>query len=432
MRPAATPVARGLLAAAVGVLWLTAWPSGAAAAEEVRLTMVSHLHSDFSSGWVPSMEAAARRAEAEGVDVLICTDHLLRRVEYGLWPARRWLRQEVRLNAVFERGVEAYLAQIALANQRHPRVLLLPGFEVVPFYYWSGSPLGGLTLHAWHQHLLIAGLTDPAVIRALPVTSNPFRPSPFDPYHGDQGARPYQAFIEACREAGGLVFWAHPWGGVDDQVLRGVRVAAGPYFERLADTDHYTGFEYGDLEVYGSKTLGRAEVWDQLLMDYCRGRRSSPVWVIADTSMPNALADKRTVLWAAARTPEAVLAALRAGRMYAVVRPPMPMVLETCRVRDLAGGAEGTLGETVRGRGPMAVRVRVGPVDPRRPAAFMLSVIRDGAVIARIGGQTPWEGQVVEDPGTPGARTYYRVEIEDAAGARIVANPIFAHFTDQE
>jgi hypothetical protein len=80
----------------------------------------------------------------------------------------------------------------------------------------------------------------------------------------------------------------------------------------------------------------------------------------------------------------------------------------------------------------MAVRARVALANPRRPAAFMLSVIRDGAVIARTGGEAPWEGQVVEDAGTPGARTYYRVEIEDAAGARIVANPIFVHFTEKE
>src|SRR5207245_10662565 len=59
---------------------------------------------------------------------------------------------------------------VAEARRRNPRVLLIAGVEVVPHYYWTGSPLAlDMTVHNTQKNLLVFGLaTEP--LESLPVT----------------------------------------------------------------------------------------------------------------------------------------------------------------------------------------------------------------------------------------------------------------------
>ncbi|MBI4255868.1 MAG: hypothetical protein HY616_12420, partial [Candidatus Rokubacteria bacterium] len=63
--------------------------------------------------------------------------------------------------------------RVAEARRRNPRVLILPGVEVLPHYYWTGSPLQlDMTVHNTQKNLLVFGVTDPAALGSLPTSGN--------------------------------------------------------------------------------------------------------------------------------------------------------------------------------------------------------------------------------------------------------------------
>jgi hypothetical protein len=68
---------------------------------------------------------------------------------------------------------ERYLARVAEVRQRLPHVLLIPGVEVMPHYYWTGSPLAlDMTVHNLQKNILVFGVADPAALAALPVAGH--------------------------------------------------------------------------------------------------------------------------------------------------------------------------------------------------------------------------------------------------------------------
>src|SRR5262249_3468619 len=70
-----------------------------------------------------------------------------------------------------ERSVgDDYPARVAEIQRRLPHVLLVPGVEVMPHYYWTGSPAAlDLTVHDLQKNLLVFGVTDPGAVRSLPL-----------------------------------------------------------------------------------------------------------------------------------------------------------------------------------------------------------------------------------------------------------------------
>jgi hypothetical protein len=156
----------GLLAALVGAL---PGPARAGAAYE-RLPAVVHVHSDLSTGEY-ALEELAVMAEEQGVGALLVSENFLNRVEYGLPPFRALTRLIEESPSVRHR-LDEYLARIARARAAHPRVLLLAGVEVMPHYFWTGSPLTlSMTLHGTQKNLLVWGL-DRAGLEGLPVIGN--------------------------------------------------------------------------------------------------------------------------------------------------------------------------------------------------------------------------------------------------------------------
>jgi len=146
-----------------------------ARAEALRpLPAVLHVHSTFSTGDLP-MDRLVMEARARGLEAVLLTENYLLRVEYGLWPFRaatRFTREEP---SVLSRGIEAYLVQVAEVRRRFPEMLIVPGVEVIPHYHWTGSPLtGDLTVHDLQKNLLVFGITDPANLKRLPSTGNPY------------------------------------------------------------------------------------------------------------------------------------------------------------------------------------------------------------------------------------------------------------------
>jgi len=67
-----------------------------------------------------------------------------------------------------------YLDEIAAVQSRHPKLIILPGVEVAPYYHWTGSLLRQtLTMHNAQRNLLVLGLTNPEDYRSLPASGNP-------------------------------------------------------------------------------------------------------------------------------------------------------------------------------------------------------------------------------------------------------------------
>ena len=132
-----------------------------------------HVHSTFSNGHYEIAELA-ELASQRSIDVLVLTDSFLSTVIYGVWPLDRiglegiskWTRPSVR-----NRGVANYLAAIRDAQGRFPDVILVPGVEVKPYYYWTGTPWNKLTLHNFNRHLTVSGLSEED-LSDLPVIGN--------------------------------------------------------------------------------------------------------------------------------------------------------------------------------------------------------------------------------------------------------------------
>jgi hypothetical protein len=135
----------------------------AAALERVR--GVVHVHSELSTGDF-SLEALVGLAERQGIGALLLAENYRLRVEYGLPPFRALTRVTREERSVGEK----YLGRVAEVQRRLPHVVLVPGVEVVPHYYWTGSPAAlDLTVHDLQKNLLVFGVTDPAALRTLPL-----------------------------------------------------------------------------------------------------------------------------------------------------------------------------------------------------------------------------------------------------------------------
>lgn len=150
-------------------------PGPALAAGREPVGAVVHVHSDLSTGDLPLAELA-RRAAREGIGALFLAENYLLRIEYGLPPFRALTRVTFEERSVRPAGVSDYLARVEAARRQVPEVLIVPGVEVLPHYYWSGSPLAlSLTLHDTQKNLLVFGL-DEAGLASLPVTGHRARP----------------------------------------------------------------------------------------------------------------------------------------------------------------------------------------------------------------------------------------------------------------
>ena len=162
---------KGLVLVALALALLT---SGAGAEEWQRLPAVVHVHSRLSTG-EDSIDKLARTARREQIEALLLVENYLLRVEYGLAPFRALTRVTHEEPSILAAGVERYLTEVARARLGHPELVLVPGVEVIPHQHWSGSPLArSMMLHNTQKNLLVFGLSDPAALRSLPASGNPY------------------------------------------------------------------------------------------------------------------------------------------------------------------------------------------------------------------------------------------------------------------
>ncbi len=469
-------LAWGFLPAIIFLLIPTA---GTARAEYQQVAGLMDLRSTFSDG-AYDVNTLAGMAKERGFEVIVINDHDIMTMEYGLPPLRNVLKVRQERNSIRASGARQYLQAIGDAEKNNPGVIIIPGSESSPFYYWTGGVFGGLTANNHERRLLTVGMENPQDYEDLPIlhngysrrhlsmaftelvlfgaafvigvilitwrgfhrmagvtiavlslvfawNSNPFRSSPYDPYHGDQGIAPYQYFIDDVRSKGGMTFWNYPEtkSGVRD--LGPIKVRTEPYPWVLLDSKGYTGFAalYGDTITITEP----GNLWDRVLAEYARGYRERPAWGIAtaDYHKEEAAGEKlgnfQTVFLLKEKSKKAVLQAMQNGKMYAYRGAyPRSVRLEEFSVSDPTGEKKGFSGDDIVVQGWPRIRVELS-VSEATDQPVRVRLIRSGEVIERFDAKLPMTVDY-EDLSAPiGEKLYYRIDMQGCG--ILVSNPIF-------
>jgi len=446
------------------------------------------LRTDFSDG-AHSLEYLIQLAEKRGFQVLFINDHDRKVLEYGIRPFQNILKRKVEEPSINKGGPENYLEMIQSASKRYPRMILIPGAESAPFYYWKGSYFqGNLTVCDWERHLLVIGLEEPKDYKELPILHNglstkyilssipatyfflliplllalymikgkrlvrysgivilvltllllvnnhPFRSSPFDQYHGNQGVSPYQLMIDYVNSRGGMVFWNHPETRSGQGRLGPVFRDTPPYPQVLLESKHYTGF----AALYGEKRTVQepGNIWDKVLLEHCSGQRARPVWAITSAEFHKEgdagekLGNYPTIFLVKDKSKKDILDAMRKGRMYAYrgdVDLPR-LVLEEFSISDSETSQQGVMGEETYLKSYPIIIVHVSTSGSEKGNSLRLRLIRNGRLVETFAGETPLSIYYQDEFFEPGRKIYYRLDIRDNKGRKLVSNPIFVRF----
>ena len=385
---------------------LLAYAGPTTAREYLQLPGIINVYSTVSSGFY-SIEDLVAMAKAKGLKAIILTDHGLAALEYGSFPLRNLIKKRAEKDSVIRLGPEKYLEMIDQINQRQKDVIVLPGLQASPFYYWTGSPFSGnLTAHNYRKELLLIGLRSAGDYRNLPlphrgfstqhvkdllpqglvlflafllsvyliykkgmlrisgiiigsvslilmINHHPFQSSRFDPYHGDQKIAPYQELIEYVQKRGGLTFWAHPEASYSKAEKIGpFNLVTTPYADSLNSARGYTGTSV--LYPDAATITDPGKKWDQLLNEYCTKQRRHPVWGIAGANFRGdagglPIDRLQTVFLVRKQTEREILEALSKGRLYARRKgTKAALFLESFKVTDKEAGNTALTGGEIR------------------------------------------------------------------------------------
>ena len=459
----------------------------------IQVSGLIEFRTQFSDG-VHSLEYLTKLAKERGFDALFINDHDRIVLEYGLRPFQNILKKRVERPSINKGKPENYLSMIKEASKKYPEMILIPGTESSPFYYWRGSYFKkNLTVCDWEKHLIIVGLERPEDYKGLPILHNgfstryispsallgpilllfpliislfmikkrgllrylgipvfviaalllindlPFKSSPFDQYHGPQGIRPYQLLINYVNSRGGMVFWNHPetmgGGGKIDFIFKDTP----PYPRVLTQSQDYTGFAalYGD----GITVTEPGNLWDKVLMEYCSGQRTNPVWGISTAGfhMEGGAGEKLgnfpTVFLVKSKTKKDILEAMKKGRMYALrghVDLPGKLFLEDFSISDPETSQKAVMGEEIALKGYPQIKIRVSTSNSEEDNSLSLRLIRSGKLLRIYSAKTSLSVDFRDEFFESGKKIYYRLDAKDIKGRLLVSNPIFVNFKGQK
>lgn len=447
-----------------------------------------HVQTDISDGML-SFDQIAKFAREKNIKVVVFTDSFLRRWEYGLPPLENIIKRRIEQNSVLRFGIKNYLNAIKTAQKNNPDVLLIPGVEVVPFYYWKGNFWNkNFTLYNWHKQLMVIGLNSEKDYRFLPVIANysilPLRRenlariwpllviamgitalvfsrgrraykqwgivllafgliflinnlyfsiSRFNAYSRDQFIKPYQDLFDYANKKNGLVFWLHPEVENFDRVI-GVNVRTYSYKDDLLYTYNYTGTS---VLFDDNRSIARiGDIWDKTLLAYCAGKRS-PVWAIGVIDFYGGddqdISNVQTILLLKDLNQKEALNALRTGKMYAKLNDrPNDFSLDNFSVTDLNKETEGFMGDDIKLNTAPEIDIETSSsVLPDEP--IEISLIRNGSLIETFNSEgANFSVRHQDDYYNENEKVFYRVMIKSKRNLfRIISNPIFVEFASK-
>lgn len=108
-------------------------------------------------------------ARGYGVDAIFLTDNLTDTIQHGIAPLRHILWVNHSRMSIMGLGPQAYLERIEAENTRQSDVLYVPGVEICPRFYWTGSLAeGNPVCHDHQRNLIVLGITDAKVLKKIP------------------------------------------------------------------------------------------------------------------------------------------------------------------------------------------------------------------------------------------------------------------------
>lgn len=446
------------------------------------------LRTDFSDG-AHRLEYIIELAKKRGFDVLFLNEHDLLTVEFGLWPLRNILKKRENRSSILKNGVENYLNQIQMTSIKFPETILIPGTESSPFYYWKGSLFKrNLTLCDYEKHLLVIGLEKERDYEDLPIIHNKiisklqipafpiglfllaialylgffrknrrkilrflgilmvvfcfllivnnffFKKSLYSPYQGYQGIAPYQSLIDYVNSRGGIIFWNHPETKSGQAKLGPVFRETTPYPQVLSESIGYTGF--AAIYAEGITITEPGGLWDQILLEYCEGKRERPIWGISTADFHEEghagekLGNFPTVFLVKEKSKKNILDALKKGRMYAsrgdVDLPRLK--LREFYISDSKSSQRGVMGEEIQIVGTPEIHILLSTDEPGEVNPLKVRLIRDGKLLKEFSGETPLKINFLDEFTKPGRKVYYRLDVRDSRDRIVVSNPIFVIF----
>ena len=367
-----------------------------------------HTHTSFS-GMRFSPRQTAELALRSGLKVLIFTDYSDRKWKY-------YLNIGFERSSILSKGIENYISMTKEIGNQFKELTVLDGVEASPFYYWEGNPFW-LTCRNYNRHLLVFGLQSQADYWDLPLLAND--KSGFNPFLGDQGIAPYQKLIDYANQKEALTFWAHP-EQEDNTKFFTARLYTPARPEVLNETYDYTGFSSFPR---GHKIIPQpGGIWDQILLEYCDGKRNKPVWTIGESDFRKEIddiANPTTVFVAPVNDRRDVLSSLKEGRFYALNSPDKDLFLDQFCVIDKEKSRFASMGQTIHcSSGEATVHV-----DIKSKYKFKkVILIKNGSIIKEVK-ENYFE---YVDRSYPDRRkTFYRLIVESVNGSMLLANPIF-------
>jgi len=469
--------------AAVSIFLALLWPQGVRA-EYQQWELATDVKSRFSTG-CSSVQELMTQAEAKGLDGLLFGDHDRKSIQYGVPYVERILRIKMGSPSLLDNGAATYLSEINQIDKTDDTLVLVPGVESAPFYYWTGNPLDqNLVAHNWDKHLLIIGLPNSRDYEELPTlnssfttrylkddyllfsifcvgamigfygfmgkrrrgisfiftlimvlmaaNTHPFKSSPFDQYQGDEGVVPYQYLIDYADSKGALVFWNHletPVSGELDGGLIQVKTQTDSHPQDLLLTQHYTGFQAMSDSPVSAVEPGKE--WDQVLMQYLNGKRDRPVWGYGPNDFRcegkngDLLGEIRTVVLTSRKSRPAMVKALGAGRMYAVKQGEgkSRLSLDSFELIEPATGNRAVMGEELRTASPPGISLKLSMTGGKLDVRAKIRLIHNVQVVKQALLKLPYEG--VWQNASLSQRGYYRLMVEIDAHNQLVSNPIF-------
>lgn len=414
----------------------------------ITVTQASDLRTTFSDG-ADSVYDLTKRAEELGIDSIIINDHLLFEIEYGIFPFENLIKYKKRLSSLQVNGVQNYFDEIKKVQKQIPGVIIIPGLEVSPFYWWSGSLINGsITVNHWEYHIGIMGLEDPEVISNMPVVHNHFTVPPeekklvrvailslalilsiilkviyrksklfgflvvvnlllvinYFPFAGPEiniYSKPLndmelsQKVIDYVNEHGGISVWHH-MEAINGIAKRGkINLYTPKHPEDLLKTNGFTGFQGLYEDTIHVTDPGKE--WDQTLMEYTSGKREAPPWTFGGldyhgvTARGPKLRNIKNIYWVKKKSKEEIMAAMRAGRFYTVRQgEDYRLMLDNFSLFDPDLQKEAISGETININGQLIVKIRISASNKKQENGT-LTIIQNGNVVIEKKFTTPFE-----------------------------------------
>ncbi len=144
------------------------------AGEETRLVRVPgifRVNTDISAGERSLAEIVEKAKEAK-IGFVVVSDQFLVQCEYGLPPLRNLLKLSKERKSVSTFGIDKYLELVKAASEKEKSLVLIPGVDVAPHYYWSRTADGALLCRQFSQQLTVFGEIDSGYLRSMPVIHN--------------------------------------------------------------------------------------------------------------------------------------------------------------------------------------------------------------------------------------------------------------------